>query len=250
MSTARRIAAAVALLLGASLLSLVPATSAGAVGEIATTAHFSLRGKAKDTGTIGDYHRNFEGQVTYVAADGTETVVPWDTGEVHLERRWVGESTWRRIASDGNKVQPFFDTDATFRRNANYRIVYDGGSSASAGGVYAPSVSGVVKVRVRRDIRVVDHGHENVHRMRGRVKPKWKHHKVKIQVKKCGKCHWKTYRKVRTNKRSVFHVRMRATPHKRRYRAVVKGTKKYVKTKSYALHVQRHNYHCPAILCG
>ena len=209
---------------------------------------------ARDTGVRGDYHAMFDGEVMYRNSSGAIAHLPNYGYTVRLQRRWAGSRTWRTIDSTQNTYQYFFDADSKFRYNASYRVYFTGGTGTGGTSTidFAPGYSRVVTLGVHRKVAAHDANpiNTNRHHIKGHVSPKWAHHKVTIQVKKCKHCHWKRFRKVRLNTHSKFKVKVRPTKHMLRYRVVAKGTTRFLRTHSQTMRIKRYNYSCPKILCG
>lgn len=107
-----------------------------------------------------------------------------------------------------------------------YRVYYAGGTYTDANGTahsLDPSYSNVVTVKTFWKIDVsypCSHGCKYI----GKIAPKYQHKRVLIQVKRNG--HWKKYSVVKTNAKSKFTARVRASHGKGTvYRSVVPGTK-------------------------
>lgn len=206
----------------------------------------------RDTGLRGKYHDPFDGEMMYRNASGAVVHMPIDgTYTLHLQRRWGGSKTWTTISSTSDTYQYYFPADEKFSRNAAYRVYFAGGTGGASID-FAPAYSRVVTLGVHRHLVARDANpvNTNRHHIKGHVSPKWAHHKVKIQVKKCKGCHWKHFRKVRLDKKSRFKVKVHATKHTKRYRVVVPGNAQYLRTVSHTMSIKRYNYRCPKILCG
>lgn len=124
---------------------------------------------------------------------------------------------------------------AKFTGNANYRLYYTGGTDYS--GTYSAAYSPVVKVKTYRALNDSGSCARGCH-LKGHIKPTYKHKRVIIQVKKG---HWKTYKKVKTNKASRFKVKVTASRGAgTKYRIVVKGNKQFTKTVSTVYRAYRY----------
>jgi hypothetical protein len=211
--------------LTALCLAVGVAAFIGAPAQAATTPKVVLK-MARTSGTYGD-SISLAGAVAY---HGSAVY----TGTGYLQRQAKGSTTWANVQSASAGGYMTFPA-AKFIGNANYRIYYTGGTNYS--GTYAAAFSPVVKVKTYRDLNDSGTCVRGCH-LKGHVKPKYKHKRVIVQVKK-GK--WKTYKLVKTNKYSRFNVKVTASRGAgTKYRIVIKGDKKFARTTSNVYRAYRY----------
>ena len=230
MSSLRRVALLVVALV-ASSLSLV--TVASSPARAATTydtfaqvgANYSWVTYGATVTVKGRVGYDNGGQATYVAA-GTAT----------LQQLAYGTSTWRPVSSKaivpgtGDLTWSVRPTNTT-----QYRVVYVGGSYGDK--TWNGSTSPVVKVGVARS--VTDKFAKRSGVFKGKVSPSYKKKRVIVQKTTCNpgisdNCRWKTFKKLRTDKKSAWSIKLRYTRTKTYYRVVVKPSNGYVT--SYSKH--------------
>ena len=208
--------AALALTTGtAALLGAGPAQAATPT----TTTFFASGGVHRVTAAYRDSIGGFYGYVK----DGAGN--PVTAGDAVLQRRLPGHG-WKNIATDSTPdFVGFGRTGDRATGNMQYRVHYLGGTDGTA--TWGPSYSSVVTVRTEWNL------HENGTctggcRFFGKLSPKAKNHRVTIQVKHGS---WKTYKVVRTNRRSHWNAKVVATWGRGTlYRAVVGKTRHEVRT--------------------
>jgi hypothetical protein len=220
---------ALALALGMAAVTAAPANAA-------TPTTIKLP-KLKMKGVYGGYNGDLNGgEVVYTEADGSEAN-PY-AGTAYLQRQWKGKSAWKNVAVDDSPGYLYFPTESKFKGNASYRIYYTGGVNSSGTEAWDAAYSAVMTVKTFRDLNDSGSCSGGCH-LKGKVKPKYKKKKVVIQVKRHG--HWKKYKKIRTNKKSKFKVRVQPSKGKgTKYRIVVPGNKRFAKTKSGTYRAYRY----------
>ncbi|WP_244928666.1 hypothetical protein [Nocardioides sp. W7] len=156
--------------------------------------------------------------VNVLGADGEDVYV----GSITVDRQIAGRSTWTRVASNPSA---YLYTSLKAAGNATYRISYSGGTT-SRGVQYAPTSTDVT-VKVQRDM-VVQGMSGRQAGFKGKLKPKGK---VKIIVqKKVGK-KFKTYKKLRTNRKGRFTIVLPAPKHgKFTWKITFAGSKSFTKS--------------------
>ncbi len=154
-------------------------------------------------------------------------------GQYVVERRLAGQKGFKAIKS-GTTYGTVTLSGLKVVRNAVYRVRFLGGSGSVGGTpvVMSPS-AGKKQLRVMRKFGKLK-VNKNKRIFRGKVAPKYKRKRVIIQRKNCEKgCKWKPYAKVKTNKKSVFAVKMQVRKGKKWfYRAVIPKNKAFVKSVS------------------
>lgn len=213
--------ASVAMSIGATAVIAAPAHA-----DTPTTVKFNISGKSHVKKVYGDYLGGVSGKVEYTSATSGQ-VVEASNGTTNLEAKKPGKA-WKVVGSDDSPGFLYFPNSAQKAKgNVKYRAHFLGGTYTDANGVghtLDPSYSGAVKVDTFYKITVSSpctHGCKYI----GKIAPKYKHKKVLMQVKRNG--HWKKYSVVKTNAKSKFVARVRASRGKGTiYRCVVKGNKK------------------------
>lgn len=181
-------------------LAAAPASAA----ETATTAIAMQLDKKTvryaDTFTI-------EGQITATLSSGYKGYV--ENAPLALQRRFPG----RGWATVGRTTSTSYD--GTFRfasvkavQNASYRMVYAGETRTYDGTevVLQPSTSPERGIRVARNFDLGSVKRNGGIIFNGRVAPSYKGKIVQVVRRKCDRCRWVAYSKVRTNKRSRFSL--------------------------------------------
>jgi hypothetical protein len=155
--------------------------------------------------------------------DGTGTTVT--AGDAVLQRKLPGKG-WKNLATDSTPDSLSFGRAGSRAiGNMQYRVHYLGGTDGTT--TWGASFSSVVSVRTLWNL------HESGTcvggcRFYGKLSPKAKNHRVTIQVKHRS---WKTYKVVKTNRRSHWTAKVVATFGKGTlYRAVVGKTAHEVRT--------------------
>ncbi|WP_203337236.1 hypothetical protein [Nocardioides limicola] len=141
-----------------------------------------------------------------------------------LERRFNGSSTWQTLATNnGNSLY----YSGQWKGNAEYRARFPGGSNSHYDLTYPSATESSGLLRGFRLTSISDPFANRKADVRLKVKPAYKR-KVVVLQRKQGK-RWVTVRKARTNRKSVVTFRDLAAPAK--FRLVVRGNKKFLKTK-------------------
>lgn len=171
----------------------------------------------------------------------TGAATPAANQVLHLERRWNGIVAFTEIAAltpDAGGLAVF---DLTAGANADYRLRFDGGAQ-SADITLAPSMSSERTSKVMRDLGAKE-PEDGTRRIvfKGDVSPGYGHKVVKLQRKTCQSCAWQGFDKERTQGNGSWSF---VTPAPRNgswyYRAVARGSTKFVKSKSPVLEVWRY----------
>jgi hypothetical protein len=184
--------------------AVVSAPAAAAAETYPSEVHIALdKRKVRFNDTFG-----IQGQVFVTAADGQKYFVEY--AEVKLQRMFLGKA-WRTIANTTAGYDGVFRFYSVVgKQNAKYRVTYDGQTVTTETGeaTFTGSTSEPRLLRVARDIRVGSAKRNGAMYFNGRVLPNYKNRVVQIQTRKCQKCAWKLFKKVRTNARSRFNVRV------------------------------------------
>lgn len=196
--------ASVALLAGSAAV-VAPATAAETLSTTVVIELEKNRLRYNDTFDI-------EGQVqtTY---QGEQLGV--ESAEVVLQRQFPGRG-WVAV---GNQTGNGWDGKFTFygvpaKQNAAYRVVYAGETRDYDGAqlAFTPSTSAAKGIRVLRDFKLDSRRQNGGMVLLGRVVPTYKNRVVQVLQRKCERCRWTAFTKVRTNKRSRFSVRVALPP--------------------------------------
>jgi hypothetical protein len=175
----------------------------------ATTTKLTMSNHLKVKGAYGDYLGSLEGSVS----DANGSVYD---GTVQLQAKLPGKS-WKTVKTTTASGFVYFGSyGSKAKGNVQYRAHYLGSGSDAA------SYSKVVTVTTVWAVKDKSSCSGGCH-IRGTLKPKAKHHKVLIQVKKKG--HWKRYKVTHTNAKSKFSVKVSASRKGTHYRLVIKGNK-------------------------
>lgn len=174
------------------------------------------------------------GKVEYSTNGGASWAqVPFGSGSVVLQRQLKGSSTWSTVSTD-QYGDSFYIYPVTATKNANYRLVYSGGT-ANGQNFPAASASGYQAVLRKIDVKT-RYGSLVVS---AKVTPDFKRKKVVVQVKRGG---WKTWRKVKTDKKGKMKVKLVGNRKGIKYRFLVKGDKSYSTTYSGVIRARTYRY--------
>lgn len=189
-------------LLAAALLGLVPVALTTSSAQAATYAT-----KIQASNNKSSYlHDNYIVVTGQVLRQDTNGAVPDTTGQVVLQRRLepVASNAWKNIGSRADESVAFtFKTKAV--RNAEYRLVFTGGTAA--GHTYSASVIG------NRTL-VGRHPHAGATKidgkpyLKGNVDPGFNYQYVHILKRTCGTCSWYVYKKVKTSGTGAYRARI------------------------------------------
>jgi hypothetical protein len=213
--------------LGAVLASLT-VTTATATVLAAGPAHadtptqailVTSSGHKAETGSYGTYLGPLAGGV----ADDADS--PVMVGDAVLQQKLPGKA-WKDVKIDHTPdTFDFGRYGSTARGNAEYRVHYLGGTDGTT--VWHPVFSNVVTLRTAWNLHEQGVCDSYCH-MFGKLSPSAKNHRVTIQVKHGS---WKTYKVVKTNRRSHWNAKVEATWGKGTlYRAVVGKSKNEIRT--------------------
>ncbi|MBU1802824.1 MAG: hypothetical protein KKA97_11435 [Actinobacteria bacterium] len=210
--------AAVALTLAPVAVVTTSSAPAHAAAEVATTSSFS------DSITKrGEFGRFFSVSGGVDAAD--ESFI--DAGEARLQVQKPGSSTWKTIeVASGVGFASFPDYDK-YRSNVKLRIAYTGGTSDDT--TYLPSVSKAISIKVLRSVDFSSVSGKRQPTADVKVKPKFGKKKLLIQKKKGKK--FKTFKKVKTNKKGKARFSVPGSSKGIKYLLVVPKDKNFVATK-------------------
>jgi hypothetical protein len=214
--------------LGAVLASLAITTGTAAVlgdspaqaGTPATPVNVVLQlgGSSDIAATYRKSIGTFDGSVTYVADATGHTVT---AGKADLQRKLPGKH-WQTVRTDQDASTVAFGTYGSHATgNMQYRLHYLGGTDGTT--TWAPGYSNIITVGTLWNL----HEHASCDggcRLSGRLSPKAKNVKVRIEVAKSDG-DWATYKTVRTDSRSRWRASVKATVAGKDYRPVALGTK-------------------------
>ena len=141
-------------------------------------------------------------------------------GAATLYMKRGGSETWEAVSSDEGVSYLYF-TDLTAVANAQYKVVYPGGTDGT-GDVYLPSESPVFSISTARKMTIKNPRGTFV---KGKISPDYKKKKILIQ-KKVGK-KWKKFRTLKTNKKSQFQTTLPATRKRTYWRFLAKGNAEF-----------------------
>jgi hypothetical protein len=145
---------------------------------------------------------------------------------VRLYRRLDGRSHWAYLAMrrTSNGAYPKFRFLVTARANATYRVVFRGNP------FYGRS-SGSAGVDVYRTFSAsLEDGSGRFH---GRISPRYAHHTVYLDRRRCGSCSWHRVKTHRTSLRSTFSFKTTAPRHRKNYwRVSTPPTTKFIRSYS------------------
>lgn len=214
----RGIVAAVALSLAPVAVVATSAAPAGAAETVATTTTFDP--DIKPRGEAGGY-LSISGSVT--SADGSGPFV----GTAYLQSLAPGSKTWKNVGTDEPSYLSYPDYDR-YKTNTKLRIYYAGGASGET--TYTPSVSKVLSLKVSRRFNIKSVSGKRQPTADVKVSPKFAKKKLLVQKKKGG--NFKTFRKVRTNKKGKVRISLAGSRKGITYLLVAPGDKRYVTTKT------------------
>lgn len=132
-----------------------------------------------------------------------------------------GSSTWEAVATDDGVSYLYF-SGVKAVANAQYKVVYPGGTDTYDGDVYTPSESAPFAIATARKLTIKNPRGTFI---KGKVAPKYKKKPVIIQ-KKVGK-KWKKFRKIKTNKQSRFSITLPASRKRTYFKIMVKGNREF-----------------------
>lgn len=206
---------------------VVGASTSTAAGTHSTATSLSV---SPDNHPVYGETSTFSGEVVYAPSTGTQTNVPG--GPVTLERRLRGSSTWKDFRSRTvSSADGSYSFHVTAKRNAAYRVTYDGRSDGTD--TYSPSTSRTVKVWVSRNLNDrKTHPHPGKFRLVGNVDPGWNHKRIKLFRRTCETCTWKVYDRQRTTGKGKFNfpLTLPKRPGAWHYRVKVPASTRYVAT--------------------
>jgi hypothetical protein len=215
--------------LGAVLASLTVTTATAAV-LAAAPAHadtptqaglLTSSGHQAETAPYGTYLGPLAGGVVDDVGN------PVYYGDAVLQQKLPGK-TWKNVRTDTTPdTFDFGRYGSSARGNVQYRVHYLGGTDGTT--IWHAVWSNVVTIRTAWNLHEQGVCDSYCH-MYGKLSPRAKDHRVTIQVKHGS---WKTYKVVRTNRRSHWNAKVVATWGKGTlYRAVVGKTKHEIRTTS------------------
>lgn len=198
----------------AGLLGITPiAISAAAQAAVTVVTATSLSSTQVEY-TYGD-RIFFDAAVT--TNDPNNAYAP---GSATLYMMRGGTTAWEAVSTDEGVSYLYF-TDLTAVANAQYKVVYPGGTDGT-GDVYLPSESPVFAISTARTMTIKNPRGTFV---KGKISPDYKNKKVLVQ-KKVGK-QWKKFRALKTNTKSQFQITLPATRKRTFWRFLAKGNTEF-----------------------
>lgn len=198
----------------AGLLGITPiAISAAAQAAVTVVTATSLSSTQVEY-TYGD-RIFFDAAVT--TNDPNNAYAP---GSATLYMMRGGSTAWEAVSTDEGVSYLYF-TDLTAVANAQYKVVYPGGTDGT-GDVYLPSESPVFAISTARTMTIKNPRGTFV---KGKISPDYKNKKVLVQ-KKVGK-QWKKFRALKTNTKSQFQITLPATRKRTFWRFLAKGNTEF-----------------------
>ncbi|WP_110208888.1 hypothetical protein [Nocardioides daejeonensis] len=201
--------------ISAALLGMTPIALAATPAQAATPTTTWIEGKI--TYSKAEYGRRIWLDGNVKSANG------YPSGTVLVQRRWADESSWSTVLTD--TTPGYFSYDFKATRNAVFRVVFQGGSDSQY--IYPAAQSNDVTFGAYRKLDVKTSYSSLV--VKGKVSPDFKNKKFKVQVKKGG---WKNFKKVKTNKKGKYAVKLAGSRKGTKYRFVVPSNKKFLSTTS------------------
>jgi hypothetical protein len=223
MKLRRAIGSLIATVLAASALGVVGTAAPAAAQEATVVSTYSSSGQwiyvsdYQQQPGVPVYGSQYYYSIVIMTASGSAAI--GSDAVTTLQRLDAGSSTWVTVdQATGPNLSGYLKAD----RSSTFRVTYSGNDT------YAP-VSADAAMNVQRKMTVSNKGVRKV-LLVGKVSPTYRG-KVFI-LKKHGK-KWKTWKVVRTNKRSVFKSGLPA-PRRGRYywKAVIKPSDGFVGTDS------------------
>jgi len=209
--------------LSAALLGATPIALAAAPAEAATVNTWI-------EGSI-NYSKAEYGKTVYLSG-GVKSSTGYPAGNVVIQRKLAGQSSFTTVQTDTSAG--YFSYAFRAQKNTEFRILYSGGTSGSD--TYTPS-SASTSLKVYRKLQVKTSYTSLT--VKGKVTPDFKKKKFTVQVKK-GK--WKTWKKVKTNKKGKYAVKLVGSRKGIKYRFVVPGSKGFTKTQSGVITARSYRY--------
>ena len=160
-------------------------------------------------------------------SDGTSVYA----GTVNLHAKVAG-GKWKKIRSANAGGYVSF-SDVKPKKNTQYRLVYNGGSSYDD--TYLPSRSKNLRVRVARKVTVKRTNNRRAYVYKGRVTPNFGKKKIVIQVSKREKKGFKRFKAVKTNKKGFYTLRLPIRKGTWYWRLKVPGNKNYAANSSWTI---------------
>lgn len=220
-------------LVSASLLGLAPLALGSAAQAEEASAEVASGAKRSYATTINlqPYHKRvvhgtktwFSGSVTYVDGAGERKSVLYGTAT--LQRATTKKpKKWVNVGVDNSPGHLYF-TDIAVPANSRFRVVYSGHTAQNAyQDTTARSVSGPKRVNVARKMTYKD---RKGFRITGRVTPQFNRKKLVIKVSNRQKGGYKNWKKVRTNKKGRYNVRLPKRRGTRYWKIIAPGNKHY-----------------------
>ena len=218
-------------LVAAAALSLAPiavvtASTAPAHAAAVVTTKTTLSDNIRNVGEFGDF-LSISGSVKSVDdPNGSSSVF---AGSSFLQIKAPGSKTWRNVASDDSPSFSSYSSYDKFKTRGKFRIFYAGGTympGTDSERTYQPSASKAISIKVLRDIMVTSVSGKRQPTADVKVTPKFGKKKLLVQKKK-GKKSYKTFRKIKTNKKGKVRFSAPGSRKGTKYRLVAKGNKQF-----------------------
>jgi hypothetical protein len=182
-------------------------------------------------------------EVAPVCPDGDGFI---SAGTTFVQRSLNGGATWTNVHSESaySASLVYYSGTHIAPQNALFRGVYVGGTAGE--NTYASSTSAPVGVNVVRTYKFKQKSLRAGVRGTFKIQPKAsiKKLKVKFEVKKSGK--WRTYKKVRANKKGVVTLVFKASRKGIPYRMILPGKRGFSKS-THVLGKARIRYYRPVV---
>lgn len=205
--------------LSAALLGLTPVAFTAGPAQAATPTATTITGKL--TGTIKGSTARYKANVSI--SGNVESANGYPTGTLVIQQKLAGKKSYKTVYTDTSPG--YFSHSFKAKQNANYRIVFTGGSDSQY--TYLNSETSA-NLKVMRDL---GDKISNL-KLQGKVKPKYKKKKVTIEIKTSKKGKWKKWATVKTNKKGKWAKKLPARAKCTYWRAWTKKDKKFVKSYS------------------
>lgn len=204
--------------LSAALLGLVPVALASAPAHAASYTTVTQIGASRNLIEYkGNYKPYLEASVR--TSDGQSVYY----GDVDLQANVAGAGfkTIRTVKASG--YLSFSDVIPT--KNTTYRVIYKGGASSYDS--FSGSTSKSLTIKVARKFTLKRTNNRRAYVYKGRVFPEFNRKFIKIQVSKREKKGFKAFKKIKTNKKGQYTLRLPNRKGTWYWRVTAPGNKRY-----------------------
>jgi hypothetical protein len=139
--------------------------------------------------------------------------VPQPNLTVELQRKLVGQSSYRFIADAVTDSEGIAEFTTPARGNARYRIAFGG-----AAGSLAASASEPVSLKVMRDFNAAKQTRRGKIWLRGNINPGWGRRTVVFEKKACSSCRWRVVARAKAKPTGGWRFRAGYPPLNRTWR--------------------------------